>query len=57
MRHFNKSMSLQVDDLFRKMDKQYSNDVEKVKTGKLKFDEIRGSTSTGCTSLHKSIMF
>ena len=57
MRHFNKSMSLQVDDLFRKMDKQYSNDVEKVKTGKLKFDAIRWSTSTGCTSLHKSIMF
>ena len=57
MRHFNKSMSLQVDDLFRKMDKQYSNDVEKVKTGKLKFDEIRWSNSTSCTSLHKSIMF
>ena len=57
MRHFNKSMSLQVDDLFRKMDKQCSHADEKVTTGTLKFDEIRWSTSTGCTSLHKSIMF
>ncbi|MDD7315173.1 MAG: hypothetical protein PUH11_05550 [Bacilli bacterium] len=46
-----------LDDLFRKMNRQYANDIEKVKQGKLKMDEVRWSTSTGCTSLHKAVMF
>lgn len=57
MRHLDKSMTLKLDDKFKSMDRQHYNDIEAVKTGKLKMDDVRWASMSGCTSLHKAVMF